>query len=1215
MTSKSLEESMGAVQRGLAKVSTGLQSKVLPPMNPKVVTEEEVNRMLTPSEFLKEMSLTTEQKLASTRIICRPQITELLDMGETTHQKYSGVDLDQALFQPFPSEIIFQNYSPCEVYEVPLVLRNNDKIPRMVKVVEESSPYFKVISPKNIGHKVAPGVPSIFRILFTPEENKDYAHMLTCITEREKFVVPVKARGARAILDFPDELNFSTCPVKYSTQKILLVRNIGNKDSVFHLKACRPFSIEPTAGILNVGESMQLEVDFEPQTIGNHNGKLIVTYDTGEMVFVRLYGAAIDVNIRLDKNSLIMEKTYISLANQRTITIHNRSNIIAHFQWKIFATQEEEDKEKHRICDDLTKEEKQETDMFLEECLLDPSLRERLSILSRTFENQRKLVRGDSMLFLDHIFTTEPLEGDVWPNSSADITVYFNPLEARLYQQTIYCDISGREIRLPLRIRGEGMGPKIHFNFELLDIGKVFIGSAHCYEAIISNKGSIDALFNVIPPTSALGACFAFNPKEGIIEPSGVQAVQISFSSTTLGHFEEEFLIDVNGSPEPVKLTIRGCVIGPTFHFNVPALHFGDVSYGFPHTLMCSLNNTSLVPMTFKLRVRGDGDSLQSIPSYSQESDSRRQSWVNTELSTTKPKEFTITPSSGTIRALGFAAIKVTLCSNTVQKYELALVVDVEGIGEEVLALLITARCVVPTLQLVTTEVNFGRCFLKYPYKKTIQLVNHDVLPGCYKVLPQLCENPPAVLLSSPSPCGVIPPHSTVHIPLSLETQVTGEHRSTVYISVFGSQDPPLACHIQSIGEGPVIFIHPTQVDFGNIYVLKDTSRILQLSNQSFIPAYFRARMANKKSVWTVKPSKGMVPAEDDVPLTLTANLDDIVTFKDTVILEVEHSNTYRIPIQATGIGSTIVSDKPFAPELNLGAHFSLDIHSYRFKLTNKGRRVQQLFWMNDDFRPEKKQSKKEPMKKEPSRSRRQSQISQEPADTGSPVFQLYPVRMELYPGQTIDVVLEGYSAIPRKVKEKLVCHAIVGAQKGKSLLMSVNIICEFIAPLIQLSTRQLIYRLEKKPNTILEPDYQPLTIKNVTTLPVNVLLSTTGPFFICETDKSLLPATPKPIKLEVNEEKNLLVKFDPSYRNDLNNWVAEEVLSVKYVEHPQVDNLSLRGEVHYPNLSFEMMEVDFGCILNDTEVIRYITMTNCSPLVVKFRWFFLVDNDENQIR
>jgi hydrocephalus-inducing protein len=46
--------------------------------------------------------------------------------------------------------------------------------------------------------------------------------------------------------------------------------------------------------------------------------------------------------------------------------------------------------------------------MILEDSVLDPSLRERLSIISRTFENQRKLVQGDSMLFLDHVFTIEP---------------------------------------------------------------------------------------------------------------------------------------------------------------------------------------------------------------------------------------------------------------------------------------------------------------------------------------------------------------------------------------------------------------------------------------------------------------------------------------------------------------------------------------------------------------------------------------------------------------------------------------------------------------------------------------------------------------------------------------------------------------------------------------------------------------------------------------
>lgn len=53
-------------------------------------------------------------------------------------------------------------------------------------------------------------------------------------------------------------------------------------------------------------------------------------------------------------------------------------------------------------------------------------------------------------------------------------------------------------------------------------------------------------------------------------------------------------------------------------------------------------------------------------------------------------------------------------------------------------------------------------------------------------------------------------------------------------------------------------------------------------------------------------------------------------------------------------------------------------------------------------------------------------------------------------------------------VKEKLVCHAIIGAQRERSLLMAVNIICEFVSPLIQLSTKQLLYRLEKVSGAVL---------------------------------------------------------------------------------------------------------------------------------------------------
>lgn len=50
-----------------------------------------------------------------------------------------------------------------------------------------------------------------------------------------------------------------------------------------------------------------------------------------------------------------------------------------------------------------------------------------------------------------------------------------------------------------------------------------------------------------------------------------------------------------------------------------------------------------------------------------------------------------------------------------------------------------------------------------------------------------------------------------------------------------------------------------------------------------------------------------------------------------------------------------------------------------------------------------------------------------------------------------------------------------------------------------------------------------------------------------------------------------------------------------------------MRGEVYFPNLEFEKDVIDFGCILNDTEVTRYVNITNNSPMEVQYRWSFLI--------
>ncbi|KFV51191.1 Hydrocephalus-inducing protein, partial [Tyto alba] len=289
------------------------------------------------------------------------------------------------------------------------------------------------------------------------------------------------------------------------------------------------------------------------------------------------------------------------------------------------------------------------------------------------------------------------------------------------------------------------------------------------------NKGPINAVFNLVPPATVLGCCFTFLPQEGTVLPEELQVIRISFSSTILGQFTEEFRFSVNGSPEPVALTIRGCVIGPTFHFDVPALHFGDVSFGFPHTLPCRLTNTSLVPMTFSLRIPGDGSGKPSASSFVQMSGSTGSSWRKGAQRCLKPREFTIKPCRGTVRSLGVLDIQVTLCSNTLKSYELALVVDVDGVGKEVLALLLTARCIVPPLRVLNPIVTFGRCFLKFPYQQMLTLVNDSDLPGCYQLLPQKHKKDASVWYSSRAPCGIVQPHSSVEVPFTLEAQVVGE--------------------------------------------------------------------------------------------------------------------------------------------------------------------------------------------------------------------------------------------------------------------------------------------------------------------------------------------------------------------------------------------------------------------------------------------------------
>ena len=113
-------------------------------------------------------------------------------------------------------------------------LRNKDRFSRRVKIIQPDSKLFQIVLPSDnktgkieAGTKVAAGMETKFVVKFSPEAKIDYKYELIVVTEREKFIVPIVAIGKRAMIDFPDILDFGPCPVKFNTEKPVIIRNLG----------------------------------------------------------------------------------------------------------------------------------------------------------------------------------------------------------------------------------------------------------------------------------------------------------------------------------------------------------------------------------------------------------------------------------------------------------------------------------------------------------------------------------------------------------------------------------------------------------------------------------------------------------------------------------------------------------------------------------------------------------------------------------------------------------------------------------------------------------------------------------------------------------------------------------------------------------------------------------------------------------------------------
>ena len=161
------------------------------------------------------------------------------------------------------------------------------------------------------------------------------------------------------------------------------------------------------------------------------------------------------------------------------------------------------------------------------------------------------------------------------------VTLQFCPDFAREFSERVYVDVDGLSMRPPVAISGLGLGPKAIFSYDVLDVGSVYIHTAHHYEVQLENRGEVPVPFSALPASGPLAHAFTLEPSRGVVAVDESLRIGVRLLADTLGKFDERMALRVEGTDEPLQVQFKGRVVGPTCEASAAELDYGMVAYGF----------------------------------------------------------------------------------------------------------------------------------------------------------------------------------------------------------------------------------------------------------------------------------------------------------------------------------------------------------------------------------------------------------------------------------------------------------------------------------------------------------------------------------------------------------------------------------------------------------------------------------------------------------
>lgn len=501
-----------------------------------------------------------------------------------------------------------------------------------------------------------------------------------------------------------------------------------------------------------------------------------------------------------------------------------------------------------------------------------------------------------------------------------------------------------------------------------------------------------------------------------------------------------------------------------------------------------------------------------------------------------------ILPQKGSVLPHGKHKIAVEFVPAQVMKYTAhMLVLDVPKVREAQLTVPIRAECAVPKIGMASSTLVFGECYVRYPYKQSITLLNQSKLPAKFEVLPQDHSSTGLAHFTVEPMSGGIPAMGEHTLEVTLETQTLGRVQLPVHIRVPGSKGKPLEAVIDARSMGPTLLFgaegapsdalkDATEIAYDRVAVLDEHVRAVQIHNPCLIPANFKLFIEGTDSVFTVKPREARLGPGESMVANVTLCMDDNQTFRDVLHVLVSEGADISIPLSAIGIGSTLVCPELSGTTLDFSHQFVGRSFQQSFVITNNGRKAMSLVWSNDCF-----EKVRQVYSKAARVAGKKFSLESVPPEE-HPVFSINPERASIDSRSSASFIITGFAHNPGEVSEQLTCMANAGTN-AKSAKKSFDIaaIALVATPLLDFSERVMEFRHSYTKGQPVAPIVKPLTVRNISKLPLSFTIKAQPPFALDRTS----------FQLAFYEGATINVSFDPAFKNDSLSGIVKQKLQV----------------------------------------------------------------------